>query len=566
MTHERSTKSLQQSPLLCLCVVLSMKISNYLQHYGLRRIRLPEGRFEKVRPRHSWSANRRFSNWMFYNMQRHPDHHAAASRPYALLQHYGEDESPQLPGSYATMFNLVLVPRRWFALMDPLVDQWRAHFYPGIDDWSAYDSRLSQARPEAFDAIIEIFGTSPRLARLIERNPKLLDSLQSKEFTDLDLPPGFGPDREFEASARSGLTRLYWTREFGTAEMKEQIGEIPVQDAAEATDTVRSWSNDKAFQIAMHTLRGNLSPVEMMTALSNVAEASVAAVLSAVEEDFIERSGLTGGGGVDGSGGVAAVFLGDLSSGEVAPGAGMDILLVHDDDPVDHHDRLCRHFLESLHVLSQENLLFAPLPPEWGENAVHSLAAFAQRTGGGVDLTRARCVFTCGDGAITERFDEARRKILVHGADAPPVARSAAPDAPAPDLASFDDAKGGFHAVEGAARFVQSAHAQTVPEILDVGAASVFRISRERGLFPDATAEQLEDAARMWRNLYGICRLVVGDRAETVASRGRAVIARSCGMEDFDALSAAIRDTAAHAGSAIDALDRVPGPGSSRPS
>ena len=241
---------------LCLGVVFSMEMSNYIQHYGLRRIRLPNGKFEKVRPRHSWSANCKFSNWMFYNMQRHPDHHAVASRQYALLQHHGGDESSQLQGSYGKLFGLAVRPKRWFETMDPLVDQWRAHFYPEIDDWSAYDSSVSEARPEAFDAIVEIFGAALRLATAIERNPELLDSLLDKEFTDLDLPRGFGPDPEFEATARRGLARLYWTHEFGVAEMKEQIAETPAQDARDAVDAVRNWSNDKAVQIGMHTLRG----------------------------------------------------------------------------------------------------------------------------------------------------------------------------------------------------------------------------------------------------------------------------------------------------------------------
>ena len=35
--------------ILCLGVVFSIKISNYIQHYGLRRVRLPSGRFEKIR-------------------------------------------------------------------------------------------------------------------------------------------------------------------------------------------------------------------------------------------------------------------------------------------------------------------------------------------------------------------------------------------------------------------------------------------------------------------------------------------------------------------------------------
>ena len=241
---------------LGLSCVFSMKISNYFQHYGLRRVRLPNGRWEKVMPRHSWSADWKFSNWMFFNMQRHADHHAVASRHYPLLQVRGADESPELPGTYADMMNIVLRPKRWFEKMDPLVDQWRRHFYPEIDDWSAYDSPISAARPDAFEAIVEIFGAAPRLAKSIERNPELLDNLQDREFTDLDLPKGFGPNQEYETIARRGLTRLYWTHEMGVREMKDLIAELPTADARESSEIVRNWSNDKAFQVGMHVVRG----------------------------------------------------------------------------------------------------------------------------------------------------------------------------------------------------------------------------------------------------------------------------------------------------------------------
>ena len=217
--------------LLGMCCVFSMKLSNYFQHYGLRRVILPNGRWEKVMPRHSWSADWKFSNWMFFNMQRHADHHAMASRHYPLLQVRGSDESPELPGTYADMMNIVLRPQRWFEKMDPLVDQWRRHFYPEIEDWSAYDSPVAASRPDAFDAIVEIFGAAPRLAGKVERNSELLDNLQDREFTDLDLPKGFGPDQEYETIARRGLARLYWTHEMDVREMRELVAELPTADA-----------------------------------------------------------------------------------------------------------------------------------------------------------------------------------------------------------------------------------------------------------------------------------------------------------------------------------------------
>ena len=533
--------------LLCLSTVFSMKVSNYMQHYGLRRIRRPNGRFEKVQPRHSWNANYKFSNWMFYNMQRHPDHHAAASRQYPLLQNRGADESPQLPGSYARMFNLVLRPRRWFETMDPLVDEWRAHFYPEIDDWSAYDSPVSEARPEAFDAIVEIFGAAPRLAKWIERNPELLDSLKDREFTDLDLPKGFGPDPRSEAVARRGLTRLYWTREFDAAEMKERIAEIPVQDAADTIDTVRNWSNDKAFQVGMHTLRGNLSPAEAGVALSNLAEASISTVLASVVEEAAERRGH------DGEAAVAAILLGDLASGEAAPGADIAVLFVRDGGRPADREALCRRFNEALAELSGASLLFAPAPPGWqGAAAVapgdlEDFCRNAAKAGEGPDITRARCIFETGDAGIGRRFDETRRRVLAEGVANGEV-REASDSAAVPGLASFAGRPGGLRDVERAARLLRPKQGRGDDPAS--GAAAVFR---------NAGAEPLAEAASLWRNLQGILRLVGEEdfKAEEAGPKAKAVIASACGAENFEALGAEVEDTASRAAAAIAALART---------
>ena len=545
---------------LCLGTVLSMKISNYMQHYGLRRVRLRSGRFEKVRPRHSWNANYKFSNWMFYNMQRHPDHHAVASRPYPLLQNCGPDESPQLPYSYAKMFNLVVRPKRWFATMDPLVDQWRAQFYPEIEDWSAYDSPVSAARPEAFDAIVEIYGAAPRLAGWIERHPELLDNLQDREFTDLDLPQGFGPDPEAEAIARRGLTRLYWTHEFGVPEMKERIAETPVQDVRDSVETVRNWSNDKAFQIAMHTLRGNLSPIEAGTALSNLAEASIAAVLSAVADEFADRLVPRGDGGV------AAAVLGDLASREAAPGAALDILFVYEGGSDDSYDGLCWRFLDALRELSRDSLFLAPIPSGRKGRPVRSLPGFAEHfrtaapAGELLELTRARCIFEYGAAGIGRRFEEARREALGAGAARDTLIaelREAANGAAEPGLSALEDMRGGVQHVERAARLLQLHLAGDAPDDPAPAAASIFRAAAARGRIADDAAEELVDAATLLRSLRGALRLVAdeGDSVDALGSRARAVLAQSCGRDDVDSLDAAIGEIAARAAAQIGALD-----------
>ena len=535
---------------LCSGVIFSMKLINYVQHYGLRRIRMSNGRFERVQAWHSWSAAYKLSNWFFYNMQRHPDHHIAPTRRYPLLQHCGEDEAPQLPGSYMKMAGLALFPRRWFETMDPLVDRWRAHFYPRIEDWSAYDSPAAAARPAAFETI----AAAPRLAGWMNRSPELLDSLQQREFTDLDLPHGFGPDPESEAIARRGLARLYWTREFGVPEMMEQIADLPFLGVKEAVQTARDWSNDKVFQIGVHTIRGNLTPAEAGTALSNVAETSIVTVLSAVEQEFAGRGA---------EGGAAVVVLDDLASREAAPGADLDLLFVYDGGPAEHYEALGRRFSQVLRDLSQDNLLFAPAPPERAPGRVCSLADFAVDHGTALapgellELTRARCIFVAGDPGIDGRFDEARREVLSRVGEGRDLLlaelRQGVAEAAEPGLLSINGMRGGLRDVERAARFLQLTRAGDAPDVQAPDAGSVFRTAGDRGWIPGDDAGRLAEAAGMWRSLRGILRLVAEEAfaPETAGPKVRAVIARACGLDDFDALTDTVRETASRAAAAL---------------
>ncbi|MDP9116714.1 MAG: alkane 1-monooxygenase [Actinomycetota bacterium] len=89
---------------------------NYLEHYGLLRQQLPNGRWERVSPRHSWNNNNLTTNLFLYHLQRHSDHHANPTRRYQALRHF--EESPQLPSGYATMIVLCYFPPLWRRVMD----------------------------------------------------------------------------------------------------------------------------------------------------------------------------------------------------------------------------------------------------------------------------------------------------------------------------------------------------------------------------------------------------------------------------------------------------------------
>jgi len=96
--------------------------ANYVEHYGLLRQRLPNGRYEPCEPRHSWNTNHIFSNILTFHLQRHSDHHANPMRPYQSLRDF--KDLPRLPSGYPGMFALAAVPPLWFRVMDPKVLEW----------------------------------------------------------------------------------------------------------------------------------------------------------------------------------------------------------------------------------------------------------------------------------------------------------------------------------------------------------------------------------------------------------------------------------------------------------
>lgn len=96
-----------------------LEIVNYVEHYGLHRRKLDNGRYERTNPHHSWNSNFLLTNLFLFHLQRHSDHHTYAKRRYQVLRHF--DDSPQLPNGYAGMIVLALFPPLWRAVMDPKV-------------------------------------------------------------------------------------------------------------------------------------------------------------------------------------------------------------------------------------------------------------------------------------------------------------------------------------------------------------------------------------------------------------------------------------------------------------
>ena len=89
---------------------------DYIQHYGLMRKIDNNGRLEPVHYHHSWNSRHAAGDWTTFNIGLHSHHHSSARTPYAELSQ--DEEHHEMPGNYAVMIAMALVPPLWFYVMD----------------------------------------------------------------------------------------------------------------------------------------------------------------------------------------------------------------------------------------------------------------------------------------------------------------------------------------------------------------------------------------------------------------------------------------------------------------
>lgn len=95
---------------------LLLETVNYIEHYGLQRKAVGEGKYERAMPVHSWNSDHVIGRLFLFELSRHSDHHYLASRKYQVLRHH--DDSPQMPTGYPGMMLLSLMPPVWFWIMN----------------------------------------------------------------------------------------------------------------------------------------------------------------------------------------------------------------------------------------------------------------------------------------------------------------------------------------------------------------------------------------------------------------------------------------------------------------
>ena len=439
---------------------------------------------------------------------------------------------------------------------------------------------LLAARPELIGLVAEIMSGAPRLADSLTRHPVLLESTLSREFTDLELPDDIGLDAEIADTAHRGLVRLFYTREFAIADLRTELAAI-THEACDRQDSLaahRRWANDKMFQIGVHMLRGFLTPVEASRPLSDIADACLGALFSAITNDFAAAHGRVSGGRT------AVVAFGDLGSREMSVASDLDLILFfeHDPDvrrsdgpkplaPEIYYAELYEHFVRAITAVTAEGRLYGLDMQRRASShvgpAACSMARFASHRHGNAGiqeqwaLTRARVI--CAEGDLDKSFEAVKISIFAQPRAGAEIAVEIAKMRETRlkgevigDAHTVTQMPGGLVDTELAALYLQLSHASKMPEILARDTVSVFEMVRVGGLIDSETALEFAAAARLWRNLAGILSLTIADASilDDQLPEVRNVIVRSWGAPILESFDQTIRETAAWTARQLDTL------------
>ncbi len=411
------------------------------------------------------------------------------------------------------------------------------------------------------DLVGDLMGGAPRLSTWMARYPYVQESLSAQEFTDLELPDDLDLDPETARIARQGLVRLYYEREFGTGEMREQLGAIadktPMID--DFVGEARMWAEMRTFQLGVQMSRGVITPSEAARPLSDILDTCLAALLNAARTEFSRDNGEMPDGRM------ALVALGALGRREFATGSPLKLLFVYDPGtpstvlgmaPPDWYAQLLQLFVRLVRDFSPEGILYEPTPMETlaaTSEAALSMVRLEEHLDGAPTLsdlrllTHARVVSAEGD--LGERFEALRQGTLSGDFPSEAMDQTAAERSRLAKADPWDveHGPGGLKDVELAAELIQLLHGPRVREVLVCGLVPTFEAAVEHGLLGEEAARELRDAATLWQNLDGFFRMTCAASfdPESASPAQKATIAEICGVDRFDFLPGLVRETEA---------------------
>ena len=404
-------------------------------------------------------------------------------------------------------------------------------------------SLLSQNR-DLVALVALILGAAPRLGDMLARQPQIMDGLIDPRFF------GAMPDQK-ELSARLAAT---------------------LQDAAsyeDFLDRLRLFGQESLFLIGTRILSGTVSAQQASVAFADVAEGIVNTVHGLVTDQFATQYGRIKGQET------AILAMGRLGSREMTASSDLDLIMLYDfdeDSPdsdgerslhgAQYFARLTQRLISAFTTRTNYGVLYdvdMRLRPSGRAGPVASrIDAFADYqereawTWEHMALTRARVI--SASPAFRHKIERVIRSVLTRPRDAAgtvgdvaDMRRAIALEKGEDDIWDLKLAAGGLVDIDFIAQYLQLAHAAQTPEILSVSTLQVLDHAARLGVLPQAEAEVLRSATRLYHDLTQILRLCVTGKfnPETSGENLQRVMARAGDTPDFSTLAARVRETQA---------------------
>ena len=409
-------------------------------------------------------------------------------------------------------------------------------FLAALPDDLAFFAML-RANTWLLNLIAVVMGSAPRMAEVLEGNPRLLQAVLDPSF--------FLPLPEREELSRELDERLAGRR-----------------DGAARVERIAAWAGDRRFQVAVQTLENLVTVDEASTALSEVAGTVIGRLLRDALDGLSEQHGTVPGGGC------AVVARGRLGAGEMTFGSNLELLFVADFEagagtagppPIaarDFYRQAAAELVSRLRSRSTYGRIYEldERPPVMTLDELRDHYAGRASTSELMSLTRASVVSGDSDtvAAVSAAIAGALARPRDPGLLREEVARrraAIAAEHPAEDPFDVEHVRGGLVDLESLAQYLRLRHAHGMPEMLVGATASCFEALGAADLIPESEAGLLAGAVRMQRTLQALLRLTWSREAPVrdapAATRRKLATALECA--GFDELEEKLRATQAAA-------------------
>jgi glutamate-ammonia-ligase adenylyltransferase len=399
------------------------------------------------------------------------------------------------------------------------------------------------------DALLKIFaeilGSAPRLARIAELHPHVLDGI---------IDPAF-------ASAELDRTALQ-------KRIRSAVG-APPPSVEDGLDRLRDAARQENVLVGARLLSGVYRARDAGQAYCAVAESCLRVALDDTRAAFVADHGRIAGAEI------VVLGLGRLGAGELTPSSDLDLILLYDRppeaeasdgrkalDPVTWHVRFTQRLVAALTVPTRRGTLYQVdmrLRPSGNKSpAATQFSGFEAYHQGEAEiweemaLTRARVV--AGDVGLAARAQAAIAAILKRERDPAKVAAAVlemrqliAKEKGEGDPWDLKLAAGGLTDLDFLAQFLVLAHASRHDGLPAPDTATVFEAARAAGLLTPADAGFLIEAHRLISDVQLWQRFTVDETAASTEVPPRVLrrIATALGRPDPRVLKAELDETRA---------------------